>query len=57
MTVPITQLLDSLNFEKLQDVVAILLQIGEEKTIDKEEGRTIYKRSLIIGDPERRKSI
>lgn len=55
MTIPL--IISDLNFDKQYDVVAILLQVGEEKTIEKDEGKIIYKRSLIIGDPEKRKSM
>lgn len=46
-----------MNFEKQYDIVGILLQIGEGKHIDKEDGRRIYKRSLLVGDPEYKKHI
>lgn len=46
-----------MNVDKQYDIAAVLLSIGEEKTFEKEDGRTIYKRTIVIGDPETKKCI
>ena len=42
--------------DKQLDTVGILLSIGEERTFEKED-RSIFKKSLVIGDPYEMKSI
>jgi len=44
------------NFENKFDVVGILLSIGDERIIEK-DGKSLFKRSLFVGDPENRRSI
>ena len=44
------EFLNPANLEKQLDTIAILLSIGEEKTFEK-DGRSIFKKSLVIGDP------
>jgi hypothetical protein len=50
------QIIAENDFEKAHSFSAILLSIGEERNIEKGD-RTIYKKSLVVGDPETRKSI
>jgi hypothetical protein len=44
------------NFDKIYNFTAILLDIGEERNIEKGD-RTIYKKSFLIGDPETKRFI
>ena len=44
------------NLDKIYTFTAILLEIGEERNISKDD-RIIYKKNLVIGDPVTKKSI
>ena len=55
-TVSFSELLKPSNADRQLDTVGILLNIGEERTFEKEQ-RSIYKKSLLIGDPQEMKSI
>lgn len=44
------------NLDKIYTFTAILLEIGEERNLSKDD-RVIYKKNLVIGDPVSKKSI
>ncbi len=46
-----------MNLDKHYHVICILVGLGEERAIEKEDGKTIYKRSMVVGDPEAKKSM
>jgi replication factor A1 len=50
------QIIGENDLEKTYNFSAVLLEIGEERNIEKGD-RTIFKKSLIVGDPETKKSI
>jgi hypothetical protein len=50
------EIIEAPDFERQFDIVGILLSIGEERTFEN-NGRSIYKKNLTIGDPEILKSI
>lgn len=50
------ELLGDWNYERQFDIAGVLLNIGDERTFEK-DGRSIYKRTLILGDPEIMKAI
>lgn len=50
------QIIAENDFERTYNFAAILLEIGEERNIEKGD-RTIFKKSLVVGDPETKKSI
>ena len=55
-SVSFNEFLKPSNMDKQLDTVGILLSIGEERTFEKED-RSIFKKSLVIGDPYEMKSI
>ena len=55
-SVSFSEFLKPSNADRQLDTVGILLDIGEERTFEKEQ-RSIYKKSLLIGDPQEMKSI
>lgn len=44
------------NVDKTYTVAVILLEIGEERWIEK-ESRSIFKKNLVVGDPETKRSV
>lgn len=50
------EIISNSNLDKIYTFTAILLEIGEERSLNKDD-RIIYKKNLVIGDPTTKKSI
>ena len=54
LTLP--DVLAEMNFAAQFDVLVVLLDVGDQLTYEK-DGRPVYKRSLVVGDPKAKKSM
>jgi hypothetical protein len=54
LTLP--DVLAEMNFGAQFDVLVVLLDVGDQQSYEK-EGRPVYKRSLVVGDPKVKKSM
>ena len=54
--ISLNDIVEKKDFDSMFSVALILLEIGEEKVFEKGD-REIFKKGLVVGDPETRKSI